>query len=213
MPADRVIAVPAPTLTSMAKFPQFFRKAAMAGLVMSAIAVPVAGSSASAAPAAPAAPAAVVKAPTLSPAASWMMRRDRNTVCVNAHVQNIGWQGWRCSSERRAAEVGTVGRSLRLEAVSVSTRRIGGVCLQAHVQDEGWQRARCTGRNGSVTVGTEGQSLRLEALRLSTRTGVCAQGHVATIGWQNWECSRRGGWVEVGTVGRSLSLEALRVRV
>jgi hypothetical protein len=205
-----------PALGCMAKFSKFFRKAAMAGLVVSAISLPFAGGTASAGPAevaAPAAPAAVLKAPMLSPAAKWAMRRDRDAVCVNAHVQNIGWQGWQCSSNRRIVTVGTVGRSLRLEAVSVSTRRIGGICLQAHVQDEGWQRVRCTGINGSVTVGTEGESRRLEALRLSTRTGVCAQGHVANVGWQNWQCSRRGGWAQVGTVGRSLSLEALRVRV
>jgi uncharacterized protein YjdB len=199
-----------PALISMAKFPKFLRKAAMVGLAVSAISLPVAGGTASAAPAAP---TAVVKAPMLSPAVKMLMRRDRNAVCVNAHVQNIGWQGWRCSSNRRTAMVGTVGRSLRLEALSISTRRTGGVCAQAHVQDLGWQRTRCTGNNGTVTVGTEGRSLRLEALRLSTRKSICARGHVANIGWQNWRCSRRGGQVQVGTVGRSLSLEALRVRV
>jgi uncharacterized protein YjdB len=200
-------------LTSMAMFPNFIRKAAMVGLAVSTISLPVLGGTASAAPVTPAAPAAVVKAPALSPSAKMLMRRDRNTVCVNAHVQNIGWQGWRCSSNRRAAMAGTVGRSLRLEALSISTRRTGGVCAQAHVQDQGWQRTRCTGRHDTVTVGTEGQSLRLEALRLSTRTGICAQGHVQNVGWQNWDCSRRGGQAEIGTVGRSLGLEALRVRV
>ena len=197
-------------LSGMAMFPKFLRKAAMAGLALSAISLPVAGGTASAAPAAP---AAVVKAPALSPSAKMQMRRDRNTVCINAHIQNIGWQGWRCSTERRPAMAGTEGRNLRIEALSISTRRTGGVCAQAHVQNLDWQRTRCTGRSGSVTVGTEGRSLRLEAVRLSTRTGICAQGHVQNIGWQNWQCSRRNGQVEVGTVGRSLRLEALRVRV
>lgn len=200
-------------LLGMAMFPNFLRKAAMVGLAVSAISLPVLGGTASAAPVSPAAPAAVVKAPALSPAAKMFMWRDRNAVCLNAHVQNIGWQGWRCSSDRRPAMAGTVGQSLRLEALSISTRRTGGVCAQAHVQNQGWQRTRCTGRNDTVTVGTEGMSLRLEALRLSTRTGICAQGHVQNIGWQNWQCTRRSGQVEIGTVGRSLSLEAVRVRV
>jgi len=186
----------------------------MVGLTASAIFLPVAGGSASAAPTTPANPAAVVKAPLLSPAARMSMMRDRNTVCVNAHVQNVGWQGWRCSNNRRAAVAGTVGRSLRLEALAVSTRRAGGVCAQAHVQNLGWQRTRCTGdNNGTMAVGTEGRSLRLEALRLSTRAGVCAQAHVANVGWQKWQCAGRNGQVQVGTVGRSLSVEALRVRV
>ena len=201
----------------MATFPKFLRKAAMVGLAVSAISLPVFGGTASAAPADPAPKpvAAVVKAPALSPMAKLQMRRDRDTVCVNAHVQNIGWQGWRCSSDRRFAEVGTVGRNLRIEALSFSTRRAARLCAQAHVQDIGWQRAQCTSRwKQSITVGTEGRSLRLEALRLKTRTGVCAQGHVQNVGWQNWQCtSRRSAQVEVGTVGRSLALEALRVRV
>jgi uncharacterized protein YjdB len=204
---------PGRALIGMAIFPNFLRKAAMVGLAVSTISLPVVGGTASAAPVTPAAPAAVVKAPPLSPSAKMLMRRDRNAVCVNAHVQNIGWQGWRCTSNRRAAMAGTVGRSLRLEALSISTRRTGGVCAQAHVQNQGWQRTRCTGRTNTVTVGTEGRSLRLEALRLSTRTGICAQGHVQNIGWQRWDCSRRHGQAEIGTVGRALALEALRVRV
>ena len=205
----------APLLTPncMAKLSQLFSKAAMVGLAVSVISLPALEGTASAAPAGSAAPAAVVKAPRLSPSAKLLMRRDRDAVCVNAHVQNIGWQGWRCSTNRRPAMAGTVGRSLRIEALSISTRRTGGVCAQAHVQDLGWQRRQCTGHRDTITVGTVGRSLRLEALRLSTRTGICAQGHVQNVGWQNWQCSRRGSQVKVGTVGRSLRLEALRVRV
>ncbi|MBL7253512.1 hypothetical protein [Paractinoplanes lichenicola] len=195
----------------MAKLVNFFRTAAMVSLTLTAISLPVAGGSASAAPVAPPAPQAVVKAPLLSPAAKMQMRRDRTTVCVNAHVQNVGWQGWRCSTNRKPAIAGTVGRSLRLEALAISTMRPGGVCAQAHVQDQGWQRSKCTGRAGNVAIGTQGRSLRMEALRLSTRTPLCAQAHVATVGWQKLECSRRAGQIQVGTVGRSLSIEALRV--
>jgi hypothetical protein len=195
----------------MAKLPNFLRKAAMTGLIVSAIVLPVAGGSASAAPAAPPAPVSIVKAPLLSPAAKMTMRRDRNAVCVNAHVQNQGWQGWRCSSNRRAALAGTVGRSLRLEALAISTMRAGGVCAQAHVQNQGWQRSKCTGPQGNMAIGTQGRSLRLEALRLSTRPGVCAQAHVANVGWQKLQCAGRTGQMQLGTVGRSLSIEAVRV--
>jgi uncharacterized protein YjdB len=135
------------------------------------------------------------------------------SVCVNAHIQNIGWQGWRCSRDGSPVFVGTTGQSLRLEALTIRTRGTGGVCAQAHVQNIGWQPARCGGPNDSITVGTVGQSLRLEALRLRTRTGICARAHVQNIGWQRWSCNRMPRPVFVGTVGQSLRLEALNVRV
>ena len=151
-------------LLGMAMFPSFLRKAAMVGLAVSAISLPVLGGTASAAPVSPAAPAAVVKAPALSPAAKMFMRRDRNGVCINAHVQNIGWQGWRCTSNGRPALAGTVGQSLRLEALRLSTRT--GICAQGHVQNIGWQNWQCSRRSGQVEIGTVGRSLSLEALRV-----------------------------------------------
>jgi uncharacterized protein YjdB len=42
---------------------------------------------------------------------------DGRTVCANAHVQDIGWQGWRCGS---SVSVGTTGQSLRLEAIIIT---------------------------------------------------------------------------------------------
>lgn len=197
----------------MAQLAKFIRKSTVVGLAAATLSWPILGGVASAAPAGQAAPTAVVQAPALSPAAKGRLARLRSTVCVNAHVQNIGWQGWRCSRDGRPVLVGTTGQSLRLEALSISTRRTGGVCAQAHVQNIGWQPTRCSGNDDSVTVGTVGRSLRLEALRLSTRTGVCAQAHVENVGWQNWKCGRPRSSVTVGTVGQSLRMEALKVRV
>lgn len=180
--------------------------------------MPTYGGSASATPAAEATPT-VSQQPALSPAAESFLARARRGVCINAHLQNIGWQGWRCSRNNRAVTVGTTGQSRRLEALLILTRRTGGVCAQAHVQNVGWQRTRCARDNRPVMVGTTGQSLRLEALRLNTGSRfnngnrICAQAHVQNVGWQRWRCSQRFRPATVGTVGQSLRLEALRVRV
>jgi uncharacterized protein YjdB len=40
------------------------------------------------------------------------------TVCVNSHVQNIGWQGAQCGRSGSDVTAGTMGKSLRLEAVT-----------------------------------------------------------------------------------------------
>jgi uncharacterized protein YjdB len=186
------------------------RKAAVVGLAAAALSLSVVGTPASAATTDKAAPAVVkmAKAPKLSAAA-----RARNAVCINAHVQNIGWQGWRCSRNGWPVMVGTTGESLRLEALSIYTRRTRGLCAQAHVQNIGWQQTQCSRNNDTVTVGTVGQSLRMEALRLQAGTRLCAQAHVENIGWQNWRCAWNFRPILVGTVGQSLRLEALRVRV
>lgn len=190
----------------------------MVGLATAALVMPTYGGSASATPAAEATPT-VSQQPALSPAAESFLARARRGVCINAHLQNIGWQGWRCSRNNRAVTVGTTGQSRRLEALLILTRRTGGVCAQAHVQNVGWQRTRCARDNRPVMVGTTGQSLRLEALRLNTGSRfnngnrICAQAHVQNVGWQRWRCSQRFRPATVGTVGQSLRLEALRVRV
>jgi uncharacterized protein YjdB len=39
-----------------------------------------------------------------------------DTVCANAHVQDIGWQGWSCGN---SVTVGTTGQALRMEAIRI----------------------------------------------------------------------------------------------
>jgi uncharacterized protein YjdB len=122
-------------------------------------------------------------------------------VCYRAHVQDIGWQGWKCNGEI----AGTTGQSLRLEALDIARKDGQTICANAHVQDIGWQGSRC---GTSVSVGTTGQSLRMEALALSVDDTVCANAHVQDIGWQGWYC---GNSVVVGTTGQSLRMEAIRI--
>ena len=178
----------------MSRFPKLLVRAAVVTLAAATLVLPTTSGVASA-------------------AAQAQPAQARRSVCVNAHVQNIGWQGRRCYHNGQAAFAGTVGQSLRMESLSISTRGTGGVCAQGHVQNVGWQPVQCVGDNQTVTVGTVGQSLRLEALRLRTGTGVCARAHVQNIGWQRWNCARNSGHILLGTVGQSLRLEALNIRV
>ena len=131
------------------------------------------------------------------------------TICCNgqipisviAHVQNIGWMT-PVGSEQVA---GTVGRSLRLEAVQIT---VPGrhVCYQAHVQNIGWQKEVCDG----ATAGTTGQSLRMEAIRIRVTPGhIVYYGHVQNTGWTGQFMDG----AQAGTTGQSLRLEAIALRV
>jgi uncharacterized protein YjdB len=86
------------------------------------------------------------------------------TVGYQAHVESIGWQpNFSCDG----AMAGTEGRSLRMEALSLS-RNVGSgwqrVCANAHLESIGWQGWRC-GVDG-VVVGTTGESRRMEAVMI-----------------------------------------------
>jgi hypothetical protein len=134
------------------------------------------------------------------------------TICLNAHLQGIGWQGWRCQPTGRVDSVGTTGQSRRMEALAVVTFGTGGVCAIAHVQNIGWQGWACGGDAQVIAVGTTGLSLRMEALGIGTfGSGLCARAHVAFLGWLGWTCVPPGWAGFVGTTGQSRRMEALDV--
>jgi uncharacterized protein YjdB len=122
-------------------------------------------------------------------------------VSIMAHIGNVGWKGPFTSGQ----VAGTVGQSLRLEAVKI-TAPGRQICYQAHVQNIGWQNKVCDG----AVAGTTGQSLRIEALRIWVDRGhVTYYGHVQNIGWTG---PFKDGET-VGTTGQSLRLEAISVQI
>jgi uncharacterized protein YjdB len=132
------------------------------------------------------------------------------TICLNAHVQNVGWQGWVCGENGGSAVVGTTGQGLRMEALAVSTFGAGGICAQAHVQNLGWLSQVCVADGDVAAVGTTGQSLQMEALGLgSPGSTTCANAHLRDIGWQGARCASPGVVALVGTTGQSRRMEAL----
>jgi hypothetical protein len=152
-------------------------------------------------------PALSAALPALLPAAP-----DRS-ICANAHVQGIGWQGWRCAGEGEQLSVGTSGRGLRLEALAVWTSGTGGICISGHVQKFAWQGEQCVDDRTKVAVGTTGISLRLEALRLSTDTGICVDVRLQNLGWQGRRCAEGGATLFAGTTHQSRRMEAVKLSV
>lgn len=129
-------------------------------------------------------------------------------VKYSTHIESIGWTP-NCAD---GAISGTVGKSLRLEAIRIKlVNLVGGIRYVSHLQDTGWGSFVS---NGSVS-GSEGMARRLEAIRIEL-TGAVAnthnvlyQVHVQNIGWMSW-C--KNGEV-AGTVGKSLRIEAIRIKI
>ncbi len=131
------------------------------------------------------------------------------TLCLNAHLADIGWQGWRCGTNSPVT-VGTTGQSRRMEALRIRFRNAGYMCAEAHLADIGWQGERCGTDGQVIEVGTTGQSRRMEAIRIYTSTvHLCLDAHLAGIGWQGVTCTAPPGWVTAGTTGQSRQMEAL----
>src|ERR1044072_6656951 len=105
----------------MISIANLLRNTAVAALSATTVVLPTSGVVASASPA-DYATVAVSSAPALTLASKAYMAEACKAVCVNAHVQNIGWQGWRCGRSGWPVEVGTTGQALRVEALAISTR-------------------------------------------------------------------------------------------
>ncbi len=127
------------------------------------------------------------------------------TLKVQAHVANIGWQGF------TTGVAGTTGRSLSIEALnfSVANNPGGSVQCSAHVANIGWQGFT------SGTAGTTGRSLRMEAVKIRL-TGTLAEKydvyyrvHSQDFGWLGW--AKNGD--AAGTEGYSKRAEAIEVRL
>ena len=128
---------------------------------------------------------------------------DGTQARVQAHVQDIGWQGWVTDGKT----AGTTGRSKRIKVANAYAD--GDVEVRAHVQDIGWQ--------GWVTsagyAGTTGRGKRIEAVEvrltgeLAKLYDVWYRAHVQTIGWMAW--TKDGA--SAGTTGASGRMEAIQV--
>ena len=126
------------------------------------------------------------------------------------HVQNVGNLNF--SRVNGSSFIGTMGRGLRLEAMSLNLENppvSGNISYEVHVQNIGWQGVRSAGQ----MAGTSGRSLRLEAIRVNL-TGAMAQEydiyyrtHVQNFGWMGW--ARNGQ--SAGSAGYSYRMEAIQI--
>ncbi len=132
------------------------------------------------------------------------------SVSYATHVQNDGWQ----DAVSDGAIAGTTGRSLRLEALTVTltTDKDLGIEYRSHIQDYGWEE---TWHANGEQSGTTGESKRLEALEIRL-TGSEAENydvyyctHVQNIGWMDWVKNGERS----GTEGFALRQEALCIMI
>ena len=119
-------------------------------------------------------------------AVSEAFREKTTNVSYSTHVQNIGWQGNVTDGDTS----GTTGRSLRLEAIKISSP-VADIQYRTHV----------------------GRSLRLEAIQIRL-TGASASQydiyyrvHVQNIGWTDWASNG----ASCGSAGYSYRMEAIQI--
>ena len=133
---------------------------------------------------------------------------DGTKVEVQAHVQDVGWQGWVSDGDT----AGTVSKSKRLEALRFKVENAyldGDIEAQAHVEDIGWQGWKTSDSIASTT----GQGKRIEAIQfrltgdLEEAYDIWYQANVQAIGWMGW--TKDGS--SAGTTGVCGRMEALQV--
>ncbi|MFJ8964498.1 hypothetical protein ACIRG5_34425 [Lentzea sp. NPDC102401] len=131
-------------------------------------------------------------------------------VCFAGYVQDYGWQAADCNDDGDWAEAGTVGASLRLEAILIIAYNTGGrTCAQAHSKDIGWGAFPCEDDGREFAVGTTEQSRQMEAFRFRhTTRSSCNNAHGQNYGWQIYGCVGADQYRMAGTTGQSLRLEA-----
>jgi uncharacterized protein YjdB len=127
-------------------------------------------------------------------------------VQYRAYVQGTGWQ----STVENGETAGTENKSLRVEAVEISTNVPGlGVEYRTHIQGSGWESTW----HSSGKSGTTGKKLRLEAIQIrltgeaSKYFDIYYRAHVQNFGWLGW--AKNGE--SAGSQGYSYRMEALQI--
>ncbi|MCL1799619.1 MAG: S8 family serine peptidase [Eggerthellaceae bacterium] len=127
------------------------------------------------------------------------------------HIQNQG--DTKYSKNNGSTTLGTSGRSLRLEAMTLKLATppvSGGLSYSVHIQNIGWEKEPAT--NGTLS-GTQGRALRLEALCISLtgemakRYDVYYRTHVQNIGWTGWAKNGQS----CGSAGYAYRMEAMQI--
>lgn len=136
-------------------------------------------------------------------------KETKPSVSYKAHVQNKGWR----KTKKNGAIGGSVGKSLRLEALRVSVANLpcsGGIRYRTYVQGKGWERGWSM---DGETSGTVGKARRVEAVRiklygeLAKRYNVYYRVHVEGYGWMAWAKNGK----KAGTQGMSRRVEAIQI--
>ena len=138
---------------------------------------------------------------------------NKNTLprlIYSTHVQSYGWMSW----VSNGAVAGTIGKSKRLEAISI--KLVGGgdedrVTYKTYVQNNGWGHWRY---DGNIS-GTFGQGKGIEALMVRlTGTGtlksyydIYYRARTKRFGWSAWAKNAE----KVGSLGYDETIEAVQI--
>lgn len=128
---------------------------------------------------------------------------------VKVAEENAGWR----DAVTTASQIGTVGQSQGIEAISIQAPKIGDsqIIYNLQIEDIGWQGEKL---NGEV-VGTENEDKQAETISIRL-AGVAAdlydvyyQAHSEDHGWLGW--AKNGEWA--GTLGGRKKLEAINIKL
>lgn len=134
---------------------------------------------------------------------------EPSNIEYNAHVEEIGWQGWKNCGE----VAGTTGESKRLEALKIKSDKYD-IYASAHIQDIGWVDYGKVDEN--TIIGTTGEAKKLECLKLKivekgTDNIKCKfRVHIEDYGWTPF--TNADGICTLGTVGQFLRIEAIEIK-
>lgn len=132
----------------------------------------------------------------------------RPDVKYSLHIQDKGWLNY----VKNGATAGTVGKSLRAEAIKVQIDGMsGGITYRTHIQDDGWT----SWSSDDKQSGSTGRHLRMEAIEMKL-TGEIAESydvyyrvHITYAGWL--------GWAKNGTLAGStncgIQMEAIQIKL
>ena len=138
-------------------------------------------------------------------AVSDAFRARTNNVSYSVHVQHFGWQ----EDMKDGDTAGTTGRSLRLEAIQISSP-LADIQYRTHIQKIGWQNGWTD--EGNVS-GTTGKGLRMEAIQIRLTEASASQYdiyyrvHLQHIGWTDWASNG----APCGSTGYSYRMEAIQI--
>lgn len=137
-----------------------------------------------------------------------------DSISYCAHVQYEGWMKSVTSNYEEVKTAGTMGRSLRMEAIKIDLKNPDGtsaVKYRAYCQNHGWLDWKKSGEE----AGLAGQQLRVEALQIKLDGDYAGLYNVEyrvysqNKGWGEW---KKNGET-AGTTGESLRAEAFEVRL
>ena len=129
-----------------------------------------------------------------------------------SHIQAYGW----LDPVHDGQVSGTTGKSKRLEALKIDTRKLGDAELEvtAHIQGTGDKTYKVNKDTHDVAIGTTGQGKRIEAISMKILKGLAGKHikyriHVDKIGWSSW---KQDGEL-LGSKGLSNAIQAIQIKI